>query len=116
MAVQTLVGMAIGVLGRDCAGDVYPVAAQASPFDGAFAHGFLNLSLLPEPFEDSGAPSCDGAKLFVNAGGNRLRFIAPVRAGARIRGRFILIDLKEASPGRYKQTIESHAEIEGRGS
>jgi acyl dehydratase len=66
---------------------VDPVRAQReSPFRTTVAHGFLTLSLISRMAFDS--MQLSGARLVVNYGLNRVRFTAPVPAGARIRGRF----------------------------
>ena len=61
-------------------------AARESPFKGTIAHGFLTLSLLSELMRL--AVSVGGVRMGINYGLNRVRFVSPVPAGARIRGRF----------------------------
>jgi acyl dehydratase len=90
-----------------------PAAALASPFGGTIAHGFLLLSLFPDLYMTSDAPKFDGAKLTVNAGGNRFRFVSPVRSGKRIRGRFKLLEFSEMESGGYQQIVDFRLEIEG---
>ena len=72
-------------------------AARESPFKQTIAHGFLTLSLLSEMARL--AMSVGGVRMGINYGLNRLRFIAPVPAGARIRGRFTLAAQKEIDAG-----------------
>jgi acyl dehydratase len=72
-------------------------AARESPFKQTIAHGFLTLSLLSELARQ--AMSVGGLKMGINYGLNRVRFIAPVPAGARIRGRFTLAALEEIKGG-----------------
>ncbi|HEY6187632.1 MAG TPA: MaoC family dehydratase [Pyrinomonadaceae bacterium] len=72
-------------------------AARESPFKQTIAHGFLTLSLLSELARS--AVSVGGLKMGINYGLNRVRFIAPVPAGARIRGRFALDELEEIKGG-----------------
>lgn len=82
-------------------------AARESPFRGTIAHGFLTLSLLSELARQ--AMSVDGVRMGINYGLNRVRFIAPVPAGARIRGRFRLAALEEIKGGAqatWNVTIE----------
>lgn len=76
---------------------VDPVRAQAeSPFGGAIAHGFFTLSLLaPLMYE---AFDLDRLGFGVNYGCNRLRFVAPVLAGTRIRASFQLREVVELAP------------------
>ena len=78
---------------------VDPVAAAQTPFGGTIAHGFLSLSLLSRMAADV-MQIPDNAKMTVNYGLDRVRFIAPVRAGSRIRGRFILDAVEDKAPGQ----------------
>src|SRR5438309_967623 len=63
-------------------------AARESPYGGTIAHGFLTLSLLSHFSRD--LLQVEGVGMRVNYGLNKVRFPAAVRAGARIRGRFVL--------------------------
>lgn len=92
---------------------VDPVRAAASPFGGTIAHGFLTLSLLPLLNQMTDMPRVGGIKMGVNYGSNRLRFLAPVRAGKRVRGHFKLLEFEEKRPGQCQQTSEVTVEIEG---
>lgn len=92
---------------------VNPEAAKMTPFGGTIAHGFLTLSLFPQLFEKSDAPRPEGVKMGVNYGGNKVRFLAPVRSGKRVRGHFKLVELEEKRPGQFQQTLEFTVEIEG---
>ena len=92
---------------------VDPERAAQTPFRGTIAHGFLTLSLFPRLYEMSDAPQCDGIRMGVNYGGNKVRFLAPVRSGKRVRGVFKLIELAEKRPGQFQQTLEVTVEIEG---
>jgi acyl dehydratase len=81
---------------------VDPVRAQReSLYGGAIAHGFLTVALLSHLREL--AFRIEGQKMGVNYGFNRLRFTAPVLAGSRIRGRFVLADLEDL-PGGVQTT------------
>jgi acyl dehydratase len=83
--------------------------AAAGPFGTTVAHGFLTLSLcVPMLYEV--LPSAGG--MVVNYGVNRVRFPAPVPSGARIRGRFRVVSVKEGSGGE-RATIEATVECEG---
>jgi len=88
---------------------VDPVAAAQTPFGGTIAHGFLSLSLLSRMAADV-MQVPDTTKMAVNYGLDRVRFIAPVRAGSRVRGRFILDAIDEKAPGqllmRHSVTVE----------
>ena len=76
-----------------------PVAAAQTSFGGTIAHGFLSLSLLSRMAADV-MQVPDTAKMAVNYGLDRVRFIAPVRAGSRVRGRFTLDSVDEKAPGQ----------------
>ena len=93
---------------------VNPELAAQTPFGGTIAHGFLTLSLMPLlATKQSGEPSLEGVKMAINYGGNKVRFLQPVRSGKRVRGRFKLLELKEKRPGQWQRTIEFTCEIEG---
>jgi len=86
-----------------------PAAAAQTPFGGTIAHGFLSLSLLSRMgAEVMLAP--EGVKMALNYGLDRVRFLAPVRSGKRVRGRFTLDSVEERAPGqclfRYQVTVE----------
>ena len=87
--------------------------AKLTPFGGTIAHGFLTLSLIPALGATSSGPRIDGVKMGVNYGGNKVRFLAPVRSGKRVRGHFKLLELDEKRPGQWQQTMETTVEIEG---
>ena len=92
---------------------VDPGKAALTPFGGTIAHGFLTLSLIPLLTQMSDCPRPEHIKMGVNYGGNRTRFLAPVRSGKRIRGVFKLLELDEKRPGQWQQTMEITIEIEG---
>ena len=101
----------------DCTEDhqfihVDPEAARATPFGGTIAHGFLTLSLASAMSYDAVAP-LDGVMMGVNYGFDKLRFLAPVRAGSRIRGRFKLLSAEDKGGGRWLLKHELTVEIEG---
>jgi acyl dehydratase len=72
-------------------------AALELPFKETIAHGFLSLSLLSAL--GKGAMFVGGVRMGINYGLNRVRFVSPVPAGARIRGRFTLATLEEIKGG-----------------
>jgi acyl dehydratase len=72
-------------------------AARESPFKGTIAHGFLTLSLLSEMMRT--ALEVGGVRMGINYGLGRVRFVAPVPAGSRIRGRFKLATLEKIRGG-----------------
>ena len=92
---------------------VDPEAAKATPFGGTIAHGFLTLSLLSMLVARSDVPRVEGVRMGVNYGSDKLRFLAPVRSGKRVRARFKLLEFAEKRPGQYQQTMECTVEIEG---
>lgn len=92
---------------------VDPEAAAKTPFGGTIAHGFLTLSLIPLLTMNSDIPRAEGVRMGVNYGGNKTRFIAPVRSGKRVRGHFKLLEIEEKRPGQWQQTMEITVEIEG---
>ena len=70
-------------------------AAAESPYKTTIAHGFLTLSLLSSLIRD--AMTFHGLRMAINYGMNRMRFVAPVPAGSRIRARFMLISVEDTS-------------------
>lgn len=87
--------------------------AKLTPFGGTIAHGFLTLSLLPVLGSMTKGGRVDGVKMGVNYGGNKTRFISPVRSGKRVRSHTKLLELVEKRPGQWQQTNEVTIEIEG---
>ena len=90
-----------------------PEAAKMTPFGTTIAHGFLSLSLLPVLSAKADMPRLDGIKMGVNYGGNKTRFLAPVKVDSRVRGRFKLLEVEEKRPGQFQQVMEFTLEIEG---
>jgi acyl dehydratase len=89
-----------------------PEAAAQTPFGGTIGHGFLTLSMLSRMAAE-GMLVPDNIKMAVNYGLDRVRFIAPVRSGKRIRGRFRLDSLEEKAPGQLLLRHTVTVEIEG---
>lgn len=87
-------------------------AAAATPFGGTIAHGFLTLSLLSRMAADAMLIP-DGVKMVVNYGLDRVRFLAPVRSGKRVRGHFVLAAVEEKAPGQILLRHDVSVEIEG---
>jgi acyl dehydratase len=87
--------------------------AKLTPFGGTIAHGFLTLSLIPVLGQMTPGEKVDGVKMGVNYGGNKTRFLAPVRAGKRVRSQTKLLSLEEKRPGQWQMTNEITVEIEG---
>jgi acyl dehydratase len=63
--------------------------------------------------QKSDCPRPDGVKMGVNYGGNKVRFLAPVKSGKRVRAHFKLLELVEKRPGQWQETMETTIEIEG---
>ena len=89
-----------------------PDAAAQTPFGGTIAHGFLSLSMLSRMAAE-GMLVPDNIKMAVNYGLDRVRFIAPVKSGKRIRGRFRLDSADEKAPGQLLLRHTVTVEIEG---
>ena len=89
-----------------------PQAAAQTPFGTTIAHGFLSLSMLSRMAADVMLVP-DTTRMAVNYGLDRVRFIAPVKSGKRIRGRFRLDSIDEKAPGQllFRHTVT--VEIEG---
>ncbi|MHC9418569.1 MaoC family dehydratase [Sphingomonas citri] len=93
---------------------VDPERAAQTPFGTTIAHGFLTLSLLPLlAARTPDAPRLEGVTMGVNYGGNKVRFLAPVPSGSRVRARSVLADFAAKRPGVYQYTTATTVEIEG---
>ncbi len=90
---------------------VDPEAARQTPFGQTIAHGFLTLSMLAPMLED--VMGAFEAKVSVNYGFNKVRFLSPVKSGKRVRGHLRLLELTEKRAGQWQQTVEVTVEIEG---
>jgi acyl dehydratase len=91
---------------------VDPEAAAQTPFGGTVAHGFLSLAMLSRMAAEAMLVP-DTIKMAVNYGLDRVRFIAPVPSGKRIRGRFVLDSIEEKAPGQLLLRHTVTVEIEG---
>ena len=90
---------------------VDPKAAAAAGFGGTIAHGFLSLSLLSRMAADAMLIP-DTTRMAVNYGLDRVRFLAPVKAGKRVRGHFTLDSAEEKAPGQLLMKHQVTVEIE----
>lgn len=86
--------------------------ARATPFGGTIAHGYLTLSLL-SAMASSGVPALEGAKMGVNYGFDKVRFLTPVRSGSRVRARFTLSALTERGAGRWLMALGVVVDVDG---
>jgi len=91
---------------------VDPQAAAAAGLGGTIAHGFLSLSLLSRMAAE-GMLIPEGVKMALNYGFDRVRFLAPVKSGKRVRGRFTLDSVEEKAPGQVLMRHLVTVEIEG---
>jgi acyl dehydratase len=102
----------------DCTGDHQWIhvdvqrAKRESPFGSTVAHGYLTLSLLGPTTFDLIVRSSDISQA-LNYGLDRVRFIAPVKAGSRVRNRVKLVAVENKGNGRVLLTTENTMEIEG---
>jgi acyl dehydratase len=87
-------------------------ARRESSFGGPIAHGYLSLSLVAAMVMELGVIPPDAASA-LNYGLDKVRFVAPVRAGARVRLRASLASAEPQSGGRMLLKLQSTLEIEG---
>ena len=85
--------------------------AKAGPFGAPIAHGFLTLSLLPKFYENAFEVVESG--MGVNYGLNRVRFMAPVPVGSRLRGRMKLLSADPIDGDGLQMVWETTIELEG---
>lgn len=90
---------------------VDPERAKASPFGTTIAHGFLSLSMLSHLSEGFNL-LIDGVYMGVNSGFDKVRFLAPVKAGKRVRGHARILSIEETRAGQYRFKTEVTVEIE----
>lgn len=90
---------------------VDPEKAAAGPFGGPIAHGFLTLSLLPQFFET--AFQITESRMGVNYGLNKVRFMAPVPVGSRLRARMTLLAAQPIDNAGLQMTWEVTVERDG---
>jgi len=87
-------------------------ARRESPYGGPIGHGFLTLSMLSHFSHEAGLWP-QGTAYGVNYGLDRMRFMAPVPVGARIRAHFVLGAFDERTDGGYRMANKITIEIEG---
>jgi len=91
---------------------VDPEKAARTPFGGPIAHGFLSLSLLSYlNAQISIVP--ENLAMGINYGSDKVRYLAPVRVGKRIRSRQKVLEVSEKKPGQWLMKNEVTVEIEG---
>ena len=91
---------------------VDPEKAAATPFGGPIAHGFLSLSLLSYLNAQS-AVVPENLAMIINYGSDKIRYLAPVRVGKRIRSHQTVMDISEKRPGQWLMKTAVTVEIEG---
>jgi acyl dehydratase len=102
----------------DCTGDRQWIhvdverARRESPYGGTIAHGYLTLSLAASLSIEAGVIPRD-ASAALNYGLDKVRFLTPVKAGARVRNRVVLVDVERKNGGRALITMQNTIEIEG---
>ncbi len=89
---------------------VDPKRAAETPFGTTIAHGFLSLSLLASM---NGGLKLENTVMGINYGLDKVRFLSPVKVGAKIRGRFTLISAEEKKPQHFPLKHNIVVEIEG---
>jgi acyl dehydratase len=87
-------------------------AKRESPFKGPVAHGYLTLSLIATMSYEIGAVP-EGTSATVNYGLDKVRFLTPVRAGARVRMRSALVSFDEKGAGQFLMKTSNIVEIYG---
>lgn len=102
----------------DCTGDHQWIhvdvdrAKKESPFGGPIAHGYLTLSLLPQLNMNIGFMPKDAIAAF-NYGLDKVRFLTPVKAGAKVRAKASLVEVTDQGGGRILIKLLNTIEIEG---
>ena len=87
-------------------------AKRESPFGGTIAHGYLTLSLLAALAIEIGLIPPD-ASAGLNYGLDKVRFMTPVKAGARVRSRVVLTSVERKEGGRIIVKTGNELQIEG---
>lgn len=89
-------------------------AAAETPYGGTIAHGFLSLSLL-SAMNYNCLPAVSEQTMAINYGFDKVRFLTPVRSGARVRGHFTLTEARFRGAGMLVVTYEVSVEVEHEG-
>lgn len=89
---------------------VDPERAKDGPFGGAIAHGFLSLSLATRFWSE--LFDLEGVTTKVNYGLEKVRFVSPVKVGARVRMNAVIAEVSEVRGG-YQFTVDQTFEVEG---
>ena len=87
--------------------------AAQTPFGTTIAHGFLTLTLLSMLSGMGGGLKLENTVMGINYGLDKVRFLNPVKSGAKIRARFVLASAEEKKPGNYLLKHNVTVEIDG---
>ncbi|WP_458756344.1 MaoC family dehydratase [Afipia sp. TerB] len=87
-------------------------AKRETAFGGTIAHGFLSLSVLSGMAYEA-MPALEGSVMSINYGFDKVRFLTPVRAGKRVRARFVLAEATQRAPNELLARTNTTLEIEG---
>ncbi|MER8462308.1 MaoC family dehydratase [Mesorhizobium sp. M1409] len=87
-------------------------ARRQSPFRTTIAHGYLTLSIIGALALGMGIVP-ENTQAAFNYGFDKVRFLAPVKVGARIRLRTTLLSMEDRGPGQYLMKAANTVEIEG---
>jgi acyl dehydratase len=90
---------------------VDPERAKDGPFGSTIAHGFLTLSLIPGLSWE--VYTIEGARLSVNYGLNKLRFITPVKVGSRVRAHLAIANVEDVPGNALQVAMNVTIELEG---
>ena len=90
---------------------VDPERAKDGPFGSTIAHGFLTLSLIPALAWE--VYTIEGARLSINYGLNKLRFITPVKVGSRVRAHLALTGVEDVPGDALQVATTVTIELEG---
>ena len=90
---------------------VEPERAKDGPFGSTIAHGFLTLSLIPALGWE--VYTIEGARLSINYGLNKLRFITPVKVGSRVRAHLTLVAVDDVPGDALQVATTVVLELEG---
>jgi acyl dehydratase len=128
--MKAMVGQELGVSGwvvvdqdkinqfAECTGDRQWIhvdverTKKESPFRVPIAHGYLTLSLVVAFAVDIGVAP-ENTQAAFNYGLDTVRFLAPVKVGARVRMRSVLVSMEDKGPGQYLVKTSNTIEIEG---
>ncbi|WP_457937376.1 MaoC family dehydratase [Mesorhizobium sp. 10J20-29] len=128
--MRQMVGQEVGVSGwltvdqgmidqfAECTGDRQWIhvdverTKRQSPFRAPIAHGYLTLSLITAFAMEIGLLP-ENTQAAFNYGLDRVRFVAPVRVGSRVRMRSALVSMEDKGPGQYLVKTNNTIEIEG---